>query len=46
MRAGFMSFNSEVETLLTEAGLPVADLPGSRSLNLLGMREGGRLVGV
>jgi amino-acid N-acetyltransferase len=46
MRAEFMRFNSEVETLLTEAGLPIADLPSCRGLNLLGMREGGRLVGV
>jgi len=46
MRAEPISLNTEVEALLTEASLPVSDLPNCRSLNLLGMREGGRLVGV
>lgn len=46
MRAETIGFNSEVEALLTEARLPVSDLPGNLSLNLLGGREGGRLVGV
>lgn len=46
MRAENISLNTEVEVLLTEAQLPVADLASSRSLNLLGIRDGGRLVGV
>lgn len=46
MRAETISLNTEVEALLTEAQLPVSDLSGSLSLNLLGMRESGRLVGV
>ena len=46
MRAETLSLNPEVEALLTEAQLPVADLANSRSLNLFGMRDGGRLVGV
>ena len=46
MRAETISTNTEVEVLLTEAQLPVADLANSRSLNLLGMRDSGRLVGV
>ena len=46
MRAETISLNTEVEALLTEAQLPVADLPSSRSLKLLGIRDGGRLVGV
>ena len=46
MRAETLSLNPEVEALLTEAQLPVADLASSRSLNLFGMRDGGRLVGV
>lgn len=36
----------ETERLLAAAGLPVADLAGRPGLNLLGMREGGDLVGV
>lgn len=46
MRAESISLNSEVEALLTEAELPVADLASCRSLHLLGLRDGGRLVGV
>lgn len=46
MRPISISLSAEVEALLIEAGLPVSDLPGSRSLNLLGAREGGRLVAV
>jgi amino-acid N-acetyltransferase len=46
MRAETISLNSEVEALLTEAQLPIADIASSRSLNLLGCRDGGRLVGV
>lgn len=36
----------EVEALLTECGLPVTDLASSSDLNLLGVLESGRLVGV
>lgn len=46
MRAETISLDTAVEALLTEAKLPVADLASSRSLNLLGIRDGGRLVGV
>ena len=46
MRAKAISLNAEVEALLTEAKLPIADLASSRSLSLLGIRDGGRLVGV
>lgn len=46
MRAETISLNTEVEALLTEAQLPVADLASSRSLKLLGIRDGGRLLGV
>lgn len=46
MRAETISLNTEVEALLTGAQLPVADLANSRSLNLLGIRDGGRLLGV
>jgi amino-acid N-acetyltransferase len=46
MRIEAISVNPEVEALLTEAQLPVSDLSSCRSLNLLGMRESGRLVGV
>jgi amino-acid N-acetyltransferase len=46
MRAEILSPNPEVEALLTEAQLPVADLANNRSLDLLGFRDGGRLVGV
>ena len=46
MRAESISLNTEVEALLIEAQLPVADLASSRSLNLLGYRDCGRLVGV
>lgn len=46
MRAEVISVTTEVEALLTEVQLPVADLAGSRSLNLLGFRDRGCLVGV
>lgn len=46
MHAETISLDPDVENLLTEAGLPVSDLSGRRSLALLGIREGGRLVGV
>lgn len=46
MRAETISLNAEVEALLTEAQLPVSDFSSSLSLNLLGVRESGRLVGV
>lgn len=46
MRAETISLNTEVEALLTEAQLPVSDLSSSLGLNLLGVRESGRLVGV
>ena len=46
MHAETLSLNTEVEALLSEAQLPIADLASSRSLNLLGLRGGGRLVGV
>ncbi|MFZ5503505.1 MAG: arsenic resistance N-acetyltransferase ArsN2 [Pseudomonadota bacterium] len=46
MRAETISLNTEVEALLTEAQLPVADLASSRSLKLLGIRDGGHLLGV
>lgn len=46
MRIEAISVNPEVEALLTEAQLPVSDLSSCRSLNLLGMRESSRLVGV
>ena len=46
MRAEAISLNMEVEALLTEAQLPVADLASSRSLKLLGIRDGARLAGV
>jgi amino-acid N-acetyltransferase len=46
MRTEAMSLSPEVEALLTEARLPISDLPSCRSLDLLGIRENGRLVGV
>lgn len=46
MRVETLSLDPEVEALLTEAGLQVSDLSGSASLHLLGVREGGRLVGL
>ena len=46
MRAKTISLNAEVEALLSEAKLPIADLASSRSLSLLGIRDGGRLVGL
>lgn len=41
-----ISLSAEVEALLAEARLPVADLASSSSLDLLGMRANGRLLGV
>jgi len=41
-----IGLDSEVEALLVEAGLPVSDLSGSHDCTLLGVREGGRLVGI
>lgn len=41
-----ISLAPEVEALLTECGLPVSDLAASNDLNLLGVLESGRLVGV
>jgi uncharacterized protein (DUF1810 family)/N-acetylglutamate synthase-like GNAT family acetyltransferase len=41
-----IGLDAEVEALLVEAGLPVSDLSGSHDCTLLGVREGGRLVGV
>ncbi|MES1945562.1 N-acetyltransferase GCN5 [Salinisphaera sp. PC39] len=35
----------QVESLLAEAGLPVADLRDNRALTLLGVRDAGQLVG-
>lgn len=46
MRAEVISVTTEVEALLTEARLPVADLADSHSLNLLGFRDRDCLVGV
>lgn len=46
MSAEIISLSSEVEALLAEAQLPTSDIWISRSLNLLGVREDGRLVGV
>ena len=46
MRAETINLNTEVEALLADAQLPVADLSSSRSLSLLGFRGRGRLVGV
>ena len=46
MRAETIDLNDAVAALLVEAELPTSDLSTSRSLNLLGLREGGRLVGI
>ena len=46
MRTETLILGPEVEALLTEAQLPVSDLSSCRSVNLLGIREDGRLVGV
>jgi amino-acid N-acetyltransferase len=46
MRAEIIALDTAVEALLAGAQLPVADLGSSRSLTLLGLRDGGRLVGV
>ena len=46
MRAESIGLNAEVAALLAEAELPVSDLSNSPSLNLLGIRRGGRLAGV
>lgn len=45
-RVETVSLGDEVEALLVAAQLPVSDLRASRSLNLLGVHDGGRLVGV
>jgi len=46
MRIEAISLDDEVAALLAAAQLPVSDLRTSRSLNLLGVRDAGRLVGV
>jgi amino-acid N-acetyltransferase len=46
MRTEFISFGADVESLLTQAGLPVSDLQRNQSLTLLGIRESGRVVAV
>ncbi len=46
MLAETVNLDSEVEALLAAAQLPTSDLATSCSLNLLGVRENGRLVGV
>jgi amino-acid N-acetyltransferase len=46
MRAEIISLSNEVKALLSEAQLPVSDLATRQSLHLLGVREGGELVGV
>lgn len=46
MRVEAVGLDQEVEALLTEAELPVSDLGNHRGLNLLGVRESGRLIGV
>ena len=46
MRIEAISLDDEVAALLAAAQLPVSDLRTSRSLNLRGLRHGGRLVGV
>jgi amino-acid N-acetyltransferase len=46
MRIEAISLDDEVAALLAAALLPVSDLRISRSLNLLGVRDAGRLVGV
>jgi amino-acid N-acetyltransferase len=46
MGADAVSLNAEVEALLTEAQLPVADLSSSPNLSLFGISEGGQLAGV
>jgi amino-acid N-acetyltransferase len=46
MQAQPILLDAEVEALLEGVNLPVADLATRPSLQLLGVREGGRLVGV
>lgn len=41
-----VAFDAEAEALLRAAALPVDDLPGHSSIRLLGVRDGGRLVGL
>ncbi len=41
-----MTFTEEVAALLSQAGLPTADLPASDRVRLRGLREARRLVGV
>ena len=46
IRIETINLDDEVAALLAAAQLAVSDLRTSRSLNLLGVRDGGRLVGV
>jgi len=46
MRVETIDLSTEVEALLTGADLPVSDLSSRGDLDLLGIRDGGRLVGV
>jgi len=46
MSAESIQVDTEVEALLTRAGLPVSDLRETRGLNLFGVRLNERLIGV
>lgn len=46
MQSEPMHADADVTRLIAEAGLPVSDLAGGQGLELLGLREGGTLVGV
>jgi amino-acid N-acetyltransferase len=46
LRIEAINLDDEVAALLAAAQLPVSDLHSSHNLNLLGMYDGGRLVGV
>lgn len=46
MRVETIGLNDEVTALLMEAELPTSDLSTRRGLNLLGLKQGRRLVGV
>lgn len=46
MNTELINLDAEVETLLLQAGLPVSDLSGKASLNLLGTRQDGQLLAV
>jgi amino-acid N-acetyltransferase len=46
MRVETIGLDEDVEALLAAAQLPVSDLRASRSLSLMGVRDGSRLVGV